>query len=628
MLVWRSSPQADTGFGLGQLCLSNPELPKVFAANVIEWIKKNPDAYYAAVIPNDSQTICHCKECEALALKYMPPGTVRDNLHEAGLNLQFVNQVAEIVAKEFPKQRILMLSYNTTSVPPVGITAHPNVVVQMCGGGAASGERLNPNIPLAKTDKERYEGWEKVSKRLWVWDYQTAFGSALDNFKPMLWTTDRMFKDFAKKGGYTGMFLETTWCGPPVLADCYELNTWLALKLMNDPGADIQPLIREFCETMYGKAAPQMLALLELKKSRLPYYPLRAVTFDFMKQAQDLMAQAEKAAAGDPAVQSHLADVRINLDLTALQFRHQLRTDFLAAGGKPEDYPWPVATLRQRVLDTLDQATNYWWYQRSVQYYKGSTAFDAFTNPQPQFREMLKEYLDVICQGPELMPPLPPELKDIPRDRIVDLAWPQMLPPQLGALELDPTAAMGMAACVPTDTAWFRKNGRTPVSLFLYDFSKTVGYGEKDEGESSNGELPLDKLKDGGYHWFSTNSGKIGPGTRTVGTKQWLHQVPLNGLYDPANPDQKWKVYWSVRLSGPNYPFGKVYERDAILFDRMILVKRVPGEKLPETLTHAPPQPLPETLPPVPPQALQETPTPAPPQPSPKQTSWWSRLFQ
>ncbi|MEI6500940.1 MAG: hypothetical protein WCP21_07925, partial [Armatimonadota bacterium] len=59
----------------------------------------------------------------------------------------------------------------------------------------------------------------------------------------------------------------------------------------------------------------------------------------------------------------------------------------------------------------------------------------------------------------------------------------------------------------------------------------------------------------------------------------------LSGLYDPDHPDQEWKVYWSIRLAGPNYPGGKIWERDAILFDRMILVKCVPGEALPETLT-------------------------------------------
>lgn len=348
-----------TGLGLNHLCLSNPELPKVFAENVIKWIKENPDAYYVSIVPNDaSRPMCDCEECKKIALKYMPPGTNRDNQHEAGLVLQFVNQVAEIVCKEFPKQRILTLSYNFSSAPPVGIKAHPNVIVQMCGGGMSSGLRINPNVPDSKKDLARYAGWEEVSKRLWVWDYQCGQTSSMDNFKPLLWATDRMFKNLQKKGGYTGVFIEAEWNSPPVIPDYYELNTWLSAKLMCDPGVDADALIREYIKDVYGKAAPAMQALLDLKKSQLPLYPYRAVTFDFMQKAQALMAEAEKAAAGDSALLSRLADVRINLDLLALQYRHQLRTGYLASGGKPEDYPWPVATLRQRLLNTVDRARN------------------------------------------------------------------------------------------------------------------------------------------------------------------------------------------------------------------------------------------------------------------------------
>jgi hypothetical protein len=591
-------PQGDhsTGLGLNHLCLSNPELPKVFAENVIKWIKENPDAYYVAVVPNDaSRPMCDCEECKKIALKYMPPGTNRDNQHEAGLVLQFVNQVAEIVCKEFPKQRILTLSYNFSSAPPVGIKAHPNVIVQMCGGGMSSGLRINPNVQDSKKDLARYAGWEEVTKRLWVWDYQCGQTSSMDNFKPLLWATDRMFKNFQKKGGYTGMFIEAEWNSPPVIPDYYELNTWLSAKLMCDPGVDADALIREYIKDVYGKAAPSMQALLDLKKSQLPLYPYRAVTFDFMQKAQALMAEAEAAAAGDPALLSRLADVRINLDLLALQYRHQLRTGYLASGGKPKDYPWPVATLRQRVLNTVEGATNYWWFNPSVQYWKSSGTFDVYPHAKPQFREMLKEYLDVLCQGHEMMPPLPPELKDIPSDRIVDLAWPQILGNVVTETEVDSSAALGLAYCVQTDKPWFIKNGRTPINLFLYDYSSTVNYAGKktpDGQATANSEVRPELLKEGSYHWYSTNPGKIGPSTRTIATKSWAHQVDLSTLYDPANPDQEWKVYWSIRLTGPNFPpTGKIYERDAILIDRMILVKCVPGETLPNTLTPARQQP-------------------------------------
>ncbi len=578
-----------TGLGMFHLCLSNPELPTVFATNVIAWIKKNPEAYYVAVVPNDaSRPMCQCPECEKLALKYMPPGTIRDNRHEAGLILHFVNKVAEIVCTEFPRQRILTLSYNFSEAPPIGIQAHPNVVVQICGGGAATQARINPNVPISSKDATRYAGWAQVCDRLWAWDYQVnGIQSINDNFKPPMWAMDRTFKWLHELGGFTGMFIEAEWNCPPVLPDCYELNTWLSARLLRDPLIDVEPGIRDFCQGYYAAAAPQMLALLDLKRSRLPFYQLRTVNLAFMRRAQTLMAEAEQAAGKDPVILGRLADVRINLDLAALQWRHQIWTEFLAEGGCAEDYPWPMPLLRTRILAALDTSANYWWHQRSAQYWKTSATFNIYINPKLQFREMLPEYIEVICQGPEHMPPVPPELRGIPSERIVDLSWLQLLGNTVTELERDPDSAMGMARCLEMNTPFYKQKGRLPIPLFLYDYSSTVNYAGKKTPDglgSMSSEVRPEVLKRGGYHWYTAPAGKIGPGTRTVATQSWGHQVNLADLFDPADPDAEWKVYWSIRLTGPNFPFGKVWERDAVLLDRMILVKCVPGETLPDVL--------------------------------------------
>ena len=63
--------------GLGQLCLSNPELPAVFAENAIEHIRKYPDTYYVSITPNDGARImCECENCRKLAAQYGAPPDV------------------------------------------------------------------------------------------------------------------------------------------------------------------------------------------------------------------------------------------------------------------------------------------------------------------------------------------------------------------------------------------------------------------------------------------------------------------------------------------------------------------------------------------------------------------------
>ncbi|HEY3417239.1 MAG TPA: hypothetical protein VGM23_10180, partial [Armatimonadota bacterium] len=118
---------------------------------------------------------------------------------------------------------------------------------------------------------------------------------------------------------------------------------------------------------------------------------------------------------------------------------------------------------------------------------------------------------------------------------------------------------------------------RMPLELSVYDYTGVVGSTGKSFAEKD--------IPGPGYHWYSIKPWKIGPDLRTVATNSWLHQTNLSGLFDAAHPEQTWKVYWSIKLSGPSFPYGRVYEPDAVLIDRMILVKTAPGETLPETLT-------------------------------------------
>ncbi|HEY3417786.1 MAG TPA: DUF4838 domain-containing protein, partial [Armatimonadota bacterium] len=443
--------------GLRQLCLSNPELPAVFATNVEKWLKENPDAYYVSITPNDgAQMFCECDACRALAQKYMPAGTAKDASGcEAGLLLQFINKVAAIITKDYPNVNIFTLSYNYTRTPPVNIQADPHVIVQICGGGFTTATYINPNVVMPPKEQARIEGWSKVCQRLWVWDYQCGLVPAIDNLKPMMWAMDRTFKYTRALGGFTGIFIEAEGNCPPTPVDCIELNTWLSLKLMEDPTADAEALIKDFCLGYYGKAGPYILQLLALKKSRLTDYPLRMVDWPFMRDAQALMEKAVTAVQDDPTLLPRVLTARINLDLAALQYRQQIHTDYLAHGNPAEKYPFTMPVLKARVLASVEKSTDYFWYQIGVQQWKGSGSFNIYTQPRPPLREQLKEYLDVICQGPETATPLPPELAKIPRERIIDLVWPQLLGNIIGALYRDPDAALGMAFMIKTDQPFF-----------------------------------------------------------------------------------------------------------------------------------------------------------------------------
>jgi hypothetical protein len=587
--------------GLRQLCLSNPELPAVFAKEVIAHIKKHPDTYYVSITPNDgSRIFCECENCRKLAAEYgAPPDITSDGgaMCEAGLLLQFVNKVADIVSKDYPHMKFLTLSYNYTHDAPIGIEANDNVIVQLCGGVFSTRRRINPRVKMTPKDRERAEAWAKIAKHIWAWDYLCGSDFCNDNFKPMVWSMDRTFKEAHRLGVVDGMFMECEQNGPPLVPDLFDMNLWVAAHLYQDPAQDVETLIADFVKGFYGSAAPAVLEYMKLVRSGLEGYPLQMIDWVFSRKAQTLLDEAENQAKTDPSILGRLADLRINLDVTTLQFRHQIWADYLAKGGKKDDYPFTIPVLRARIEKNLKIVTNPRWYVSHLRGWKTSQIVNNYKTGKESWQKQMSEYLDVICAGEEIAGPLPKELAELPRERVIDLTWPMLLQNTLGSVTLDPDAAMGMTTVVFTDLPFFAQRGQMPFELGIYDSYQRKVISPADLpprtgklAQAYPGQLFQNEVVAGpNYNWYTVPDFPMGPYVRTFATKSWYKQINCSGLFDPANPEQKWKVYWSIRLRGPNYPFGSLFDPDMFCLDRVVLVRLEDGEKLSDTLTPAKP---------------------------------------
>ena len=106
-----------------QLCMTNDEMLKELAQNVLIKIREKPHLGMVAVSQNDSQAVCQCANCKAL-----------DDAEgsTAASTLYGVNKVAEAVAKEFPDFYVVTFAYQYTRKPPKTLRPRPNVLVQFC----------------------------------------------------------------------------------------------------------------------------------------------------------------------------------------------------------------------------------------------------------------------------------------------------------------------------------------------------------------------------------------------------------------------------------------------------------------------------------------------------------------
>ncbi len=227
-----------------QLCLTNPEVLKEVTAEVLRRIRKDPGAKFYGVSQNDWRNFCECENCKKI--------DDEEGSH-AGTMVRFVNAIAEAVEKEFPDVIIETLAYQYTRKPPKFTKLRKNVVPCLCtiecdfANPLATGT-FKENVSF----REDIQGWAKQTDQLYVWDYTTDFYHYLclfpnvevlqDNVK---FFRDNNVKELFEQGAYQGYH-----------GHFAEMKTWLLAKLMWNPDADFDALLKDFTEGYYGAAAP------------------------------------------------------------------------------------------------------------------------------------------------------------------------------------------------------------------------------------------------------------------------------------------------------------------------------------------------------------------------------------
>ncbi len=124
----------------------------------------------------------------------------------------------------------------------------------------------------------------------------------------------------------------------------------MAARLLWNPNLDYRDLVAEFCAGYYGPAGPAVVDYIDLLHQSLLASGDRIsakqritsdyLGLDFIVQADQLMASAEAAAAGDYS--RHVHEVRLGVDMTIL-----LREHMYAAEAEETGIPWVHDPLRR-----------------------------------------------------------------------------------------------------------------------------------------------------------------------------------------------------------------------------------------------------------------------------------------
>ena len=337
---------------LTSLCLSNEGMVPAFIRNTEAEVARVPELYptgteFVSVSAEDECRPCQCERCVAAD---------REEGSPSGLALRLANRVAEALEQAGLDKRVYMYAYHHTLKPPLHGKPGPNVVIYFCPIHAASSS-VPLTDPRFKMWNDALHGWLKISKRVYVYDYPDNVSYELVPH-PNLRALATNIKEWAQAGvkGYHGDGISNT--GGTEMA---ELRAWLIAKLLWDPSADPNKLIREFTDGYYGAAGKEVRAYLDVMHdaaevsayaTQASYEPRRLLDLSSPPDAHFLSIQtlvegwkhlkaAEESVKDDPVLRS-----RVKTAQMPEMFVFLVRWDPLKGAASCRGIDWPLPASR------------------------------------------------------------------------------------------------------------------------------------------------------------------------------------------------------------------------------------------------------------------------------------------
>lgn len=406
-----------------QLCLTNPDVVDIVTQRVLAQLKDAPPQTIVSVSQNDWHGQCHCAKCKAIEDEEGSP---------SGPLLRFVNQVAERVEKVRPDAAIDTLAYQYTRKPPRLVKPRPNVIVRLCSIECSFSHPLGGSEQNRKF-AEDIEGWSKICRRLYIWDYVTDFAHYVQPH-PNLRVLQPNIQFFVANG-VKGIFEQGSYQSPG--GELQELRAWLLAKLLWNPRTNVNALMNDFLAGYYGPAAPFIRRYIDLMHDEVArtkhelkcYSPVTApfLSAANITKADALFASAEKAVAKDAALLHRVRVARLPVYYVMMQ-----REKAWKRSGAKWQPSLSGAALRDRFFQiaAAEKMTKI-NEGRSMDDFRAATLMPERRAPAP-----------------------PPGCEKLPRDRWLDIQDDEFRlarPGQWATITPDPLASDGVAARMPGD---------------------------------------------------------------------------------------------------------------------------------------------------------------------------------
>lgn len=210
-------------------CMTNPDLPKLVKEYAAEFFRKNPDLPYLPLGVNDGGGNCRCPGCDAVYAR-------NGNLYS-----EFYNMAARIVRQEHPGKMIGVIAYGLRNdkVPP--LVMEDNIYMLICG--------------IWYDGYKMVDAWKKAGIRHFgIYDYMYPFGTwiLMPQYHP-----NRTVEEWRRAVDAGTELLSYEYYGR---CDVFSApQEYILSEVAWNPEVSPDELLRDYCETMFGKGAPFLM---------------------------------------------------------------------------------------------------------------------------------------------------------------------------------------------------------------------------------------------------------------------------------------------------------------------------------------------------------------------------------
>lgn len=293
-----------------QLCLTNPELVRLTTRSILEVMDRDPGNDVYEISQMDWANWCTCEKCTALDEK--------EESH-AATAVNFVNQIADRVKSKYPDKLIGTFAYRYTEKAPKTLQARDNVCIRLCNIIGCDAHPLTECPQNLRWFTQNMRKWNKLAKKIIIWDYVTNFSHYLMPF-PNWYAT---WKDllFFKENNVIGVFEEGAYESEASAGG--EIESYLQAKNLWDPSIDYRDVLNDFLNGFYHKAAPAVRKYMDCLQSKVNdeglhfnlYSPPTIALFSpsNLELYEKYLAEAAELAKDDHVAAYRVEEVRLGI---------------------------------------------------------------------------------------------------------------------------------------------------------------------------------------------------------------------------------------------------------------------------------------------------------------------------